>query len=43
MRMRRTYFALSVKALQERPSQPQERKRSSQNTVTDLAERWKRR
>jgi uncharacterized protein len=36
-------IALSVKALQERPSQPPERRGSSQNTVTDLAERWKRR
>ena len=36
-------IALSIKALQERPLKPQERNRSSQSTVTELAERWKRR
>jgi len=36
-------IALSIKALQERPSQPHGRNRSSQNTVTDLARRSKRR
>jgi uncharacterized protein len=36
-------IALSIKALQERPAAPQQRNRSSQSTVADLAERWKRR
>ena len=36
-------IALSIKALQERPLKPQERNRSRQSTLTELAERWKRR
>jgi uncharacterized protein len=34
-------IALSIKALQERPSAPRQGNRSSQRTVADLAERWK--
>jgi uncharacterized protein len=34
-------IALSIKALQERPSAPRPQNRSRQNSVADLADRWK--